>query len=141
MISVSAFSQTDSLVVKKDKSSIVQKKLDSKKIEKYKSDKNFRYEEDTVKTEPSFLERIFNWLLRQLSRFLEWVFGVKYAKGILATILSALPYVIVGVVLFILLKFFLKVNLNSIVETSKNNPVVSISDEEKLIKNKDILKL
>lgn len=141
MLSVSAFAQTDSLVVKNDKSSIVQKKLDSKKIENYKSDKDFRYDEDTVKAEPSFLEQVFNWFIRQLSRFLEWIFGVKYAKGILATIFSALPYIITGVVLFLLLKFFLKVNLNSIVETSKNNPIVSISEEEELIKNNNIQKL
>ena len=141
MLSVSAFAQADSLVVKNDKSSIVRKKFDSNNLEKYKQDRDFIYEEDTVKVEPSFLERVFYWFLRQISRFLEWVFGVKYAKGILATILTALPYVIAGIVLFLLLKFFLKVNLNSIVDTSKNKSVVSITEEEELIKNKDILKL
>ncbi len=141
MLSVSAFAQTDSLLVKNDKSSIVQKKFDSNNLEKYKQDQDFIYEEDLVKAEPSFLERVFNWFLRQLSRFLEWIFGVKYATDILAVILSSLPYIIAGIVLFLLLKFFLKVNLNSILETSKNNPIVSITEEEELIKNKDILKL
>jgi len=141
MLSVSAFAQTDSLLVKNDKSRIVQKKFDSNNLEKYKKDKDFIYDEDIVKAEPSFLERVFNWFLRQLSRFLEWIFGVKYAKGILATILSALPYVIAGIVLFLLLKFFLKVNSNSIIDTSKNKSIVSITEEEELIKNKDILKL
>lgn len=141
MLSVSAFAQTDSLLVKNDKSSIVKKKFDSNNLEKYKQDKDFIYVEDIVKAKPSFLERVFNWFIRQLSRFIEWIFGVKYAKGILATILSALPYVIAGIVLFLLLKFFLKVNSNSIVDTSRNNPIVSITEEEELIKNKDILKL
>lgn len=141
MLSVSAFAQTDSLQVKNDKSSIVQKKFDSNNLEKYKRDKDFNYQEDEVKADPSFLERLFNWLIRQLSRFLEWIFGVKYAKGILGTILSALPYIIAGIVLFLLLKFFLKINSNSIVTISNNKSIVSITEEEELIKTKDILKL
>ena len=84
---------------------------------------------------------MFNWLGRQLFRFLEWIFGVKYAKGLFASILSALPYIILGIVLFILLKLFLKVNLKSSSIISKNNPVVSITEEEELIKSKDISKL
>lgn len=142
LFSVGIFAQTDSLIVKNDRSSsIVKKKFDSKKLEEYKTDKDFNYEEENVNKEPTFLERVFNWLGRQLLRFLEWIFGVKYAKGLFASILSALPYIILGIVLFLLLKFFLKVNLKSSSLTSKNNPVVSITEEEELIKIKDISKL
>ncbi|AMC10394.1 hypothetical protein Lupro_03625 [Lutibacter profundi] len=142
LFSVGIFAQTDSLIVKNDRSSsIVKKKFDSKKLEEYKTDKDFNYEEENVNKEPTFLERVFNWLGRQLFRFLEWIFGVKYAKGLFASILSALPYIILGIVLFLLLKFFLKVNLKSSSLTSKNNPVVSITEEEELIKIKDISKL
>ncbi|MFK5957760.1 MAG: DUF4129 domain-containing protein [Lutibacter sp.] len=140
MMSVSAFAQTDSLTVKNDKKSIVQKKFESNTFEKYKTDKNFIYDEGVTK-EPSFFERVFNWFGRQLLRVLELIFGVKYAKGVFGTILSALPYIIAGVVLVFLLKFFLKVNLNSIVLTLKNKAIVSITEEEELVKNKDILKL
>ncbi|WP_457610244.1 DUF4129 domain-containing protein [Lutibacter sp.] len=139
--SVGLFAQTDSLIVKNDRSSIVKKKFDTKNLKKYKTDKDFNYEEENVNKEPTFIERVFNWLGRQFLRFLEWVFGIKYAKGLFASILSALPYVILGVVLFLLLKFFLKVNLKSSSITSKNNPTVSITEEEELIKNKDISKL
>jgi len=141
LMSVSVFAQVDSLTVKSDKSSIVKKKFESNTFDKYKTDKDFNYQEENVTKEPSLFERVFNWVGRQLLRMLEWIFGVKYAKGILGTILTALPYVIAGLVLFLLLKFFLKVNSNSIVSTSKNKAVVSITEEEELIKNKDILKL
>lgn len=141
MLSVSAFAQTDSLTIKNDKSSIVQKKFNQQNLEKYKADTDFLYEEETAIKEPTFLERVFNWLGRKFLQFLEWIFGVKYAKGLFGTILSALPYVIAGIVLFLLFKFFLKINTNSILTTSKNKPIVSITEEEELIKNKDILKL
>ncbi|WP_456423566.1 DUF4129 domain-containing protein [Lutibacter sp.] len=142
LFSVGVFAQTDSLIVKNDRSSgVVKKKFDTKNLEKYKTNKDFNYEEENVNKEPTFIERVFNWFGRQLLRFLEWVFGVKYAKGLFASILTALPYVILGVVLFLLLKFFLKVNLKSSSITSKNNPIVSITEEEELIKSKDISKL
>lgn len=141
IFSVGIFAQTDSLIVKNDRSSIVKKNFDTKNLEKYKTDKDFNYEEENVNKEPTFIERVFNWLGRQFLRFLEWIFGVKYAKGLFASILSALPYIILGVVLFLLLKFFLKVNLKSSSVISKNNPTVSITEEEELIKSKDISKL
>jgi hypothetical protein len=140
-ISLGAFSQTDSLAIKKDKSSIVQKKFDSKALEKYKSDKDFDYSEAKVTREPTLIERLFNWLGRQLLRFLEWIFGVKYAKGIFGTILQIIPYILVGILIFLLIMFFLKVNSNAIVSKASNTPTVAITEDEALIKHKDLLKL
>ncbi|SNR31393.1 DUF4129 domain-containing protein [Lutibacter flavus] len=141
IISFGAFSQKDSTTVKSDKSIIVPKKFDKNNLDKYKSDKDFIYTVDKVKKDPTFLERLFNWLGRQFLRFLEWIFGVKYAKGIFGTILKTLPYLIVGILVFLLIKIFLKVKLNAIVSNGSNKAIVSITDEEALIKNKDLLKL
>jgi len=66
------------------------------------------------------------------------LFGVKYAKGILATILRVFPYLIAGIVLFLLIKFFLKVNSNAIISNTSNKAVVSITEDEALIKNKNL---
>jgi len=141
MVSTSAFCQVGSLVIKNDKKTIVQKKFNSSNLEKYKNDKDFNYQEDVVNEDPSIFEKIFSWFGRQLLRFLEWLFGVEYAKGIFASILSAIPYLIAAIVLFLILKFFLKVNSKSIVNSAKNEAIVSFSEEEEVLKNKDILKL
>ena len=139
--SVGVYSQSDSLSVKVDRSNIVQKKFDAKALKKYKSDKDFDYSENKIVKEPTLIERLFNWLSRQLLRFLEWIFGVKYAKGILGNILRIIPYVLVGVLMFLLIKFFLKVNSNSIVSSASNKPVVAITEDEELIRHKNLLKL
>jgi hypothetical protein len=141
MISISAFCQMDSLAVKNDKNTIIQKKFNSTNLEKYKNDKNFNYIEDVAKEDPSIFEQIYSWFVRQLLRFLEWLFGVDYAQGIFASVLSAIPYVIAAIVLFLILKFFLKVNSKSIVNTVKNKTIVSFSEEGEVLKSKDILKL
>ncbi len=140
-LSVGLYAQSDTLVVKKDNSILVQKKYSKETIKAYKADKDFQYEESLIEHNPSFIERFFNWLGRQFVRFVEWLFGVKYAKGILATLLKSIPYLIAALVLFLLFKFFRKVNSNSIVSTGANQAIVSYTDEEDLIKNKDLGKL
>lgn len=141
MFSTSVFCQVDSLIVKNDKTIIVQKEFSSTNFSKYKNDKDFNYSEDLAKDEVSIFEQIFTWFGRQLLRFLEWLFGVEYANGIFASVLSAIPYLIAGIVLFLILKFFLKVNSKSIVNSVKNEAIVSFSEEEEVLKNGDILKL
>lgn len=141
LISLSIFAQSDSLTVQKDQELITQKKFDKNNLEKYKADKDFDYSETVEVKEPTLLDRILNWIGRQIMRFLEWIFGVKSAQGIFKTILLVLPYIVAGIVLFLLLKFFLKVNSNSIISANNNKSVVSITEEEELIKNKDLAKL
>lgn len=128
--------QQDSLKVQYDNSVVEQKKIDTKSLEKYKSDKEFNY--DVKKREPSFLERVWNWTKRMLLKVLSWLFGVGAATGILAVIVNILPYLIAAIVLFLLIKFFLKVNMNSLISGKTDKAVVNLSKEEELIKNEDL---
>ncbi|WP_372745882.1 DUF4129 domain-containing protein [Lutibacter sp.] len=141
VISLSCFAQSDSLTVQKDQEIITQKKFNKSNIDKYKADKDFDYTEIVEVKEPTILDRILNWIGRQIMRFLEWIFGVESAKGIFKTILQILPYIVAGLVLFLLLKFFLKVNSNALVSNANNKSAVTITEEEELIKNKDLSKL
>ena len=128
--------QQDSLKVQYDNSVVEQKKIDTKSLEKYKSDKEFNY--DVKKREPSFLERVWNWTKRMLLKVLSWLFGVGAATGILAIIINILPYLIAAIVLFLLIKFFLKVNMNNLISGKTDKAVVNLSKEEELIKNEDL---
>lgn len=139
--SMQLVAQSNSSKLKSDKSAVEQKKFDKKALDNYKSKKEFNYNEQKKQTEPTFLERALNWLGRKFFRLLEWVFGVKYAQGIFSFILKALPYLILIAVLLLMLKFFLKVNSKNIIETNNNKPIVSITEEEELIRNEDLPKL
>ena len=138
---IAGFAQQDTLKVTQkkvsyDTSEIEQKKFDSEKLETYKKDDDFNYE--IKKYEPSFLERIWNWLKRVLKKVLSWMFGVEKAVGILAFILKILPYIVAAIVLFLLIKFFLKVTINSIISGRVDRAVVRLTEEEELIKNQDL---
>ena len=135
LFSFVVFSQEKQIVIQNDTTSIVPKKINSQDLNAYKVDKNFDYEESIAKEEPTFLERFFNWMGRQFLRFLEWIFGVKYAKGIFANILMALPYLVAAIVLFLIIKFFIKVNIKWVISNAQNKNIVHLSEDENLLKN------
>jgi hypothetical protein len=136
LFALTAFSQQKDGIIKIDTTKIIQKKFDAKSLEKYKSKKEFNYKE--AKKELTFIDKVLNWLWRQILRFFEWIFGVKYAKGILAKILMVLPYVIGGIVLFLLIKFFVKTKIKSAVSFSKNPSIINFSKDEELLQKADL---
>ena len=133
---VGVLAQQDSLKVKYDTSEIELRKFDTDNLEKYKNDKDFNYE--VAKRKVTLLERIWDWIQRVLLKILSWLFGVGKAVGILAMIVKVLPYLIAGIVLYLLLKFFLKVDINTLISGKTSKAIVNLSDEEELIKNEDL---
>lgn len=132
-------SQQDSLKVKHDSKVIKQKKFDTNQIEKYRADKDFDYTEK--KQEQGFFAKVWNWFKRILQRFFEWLFGVERATGALEAFLSILPYLILAVVLYFLLRFFLKVDSNTLLMKGAERATINLTEEEELIKNENIQQL
>lgn len=128
--------QQDSTKVRLDSRPIELKRFDLDNLEEYKADKDFYYE--VVKREPSMLEQGLQWLYRVFLNFLEWVFGNEAATGIMALVVRILPYAIAALVLFLLVKFFLKVNTNSIISGKTNTSTVRLTEDEELIKSEDL---
>lgn len=133
---LSSYAQKDSLKVKFDNKTIELKKFDSDNLGEYKADRDFNY--NVEKHEPSMLEKGFNWLYRVFTNLLGWIFGNDVAKGIMAVIVRVLPYAIAALVLFLLIKFFLKVNTNSIISGKTNTSTVRFTEDEELIKSEDL---
>ena len=132
--------QNDTLTVRLDTASIVQKTINQCDLEAFRNNPDFDYE--VVKnTAPDWWIAFKNWMSNVLIRFFEWLFGVEKAVGALNTFLKILPYLLLAVLIFILIKFFLNVNARSISHNRKNQPLVTLSEEEHIIKNEDIQKL
>ncbi len=137
LFSVCVYSQSDEKLVQYDDSFIEQKKFDVKKIEAYKQQEDFIYVVE--KREPTFIEKAWNWFKRTIKRVLSFFFDdITPAVGFLAWLLRVLPYIIAGLVLFFLIKFFLKVNTRNVLEGKTNKSIVNLSDEEELIRDKDL---
>jgi len=105
-------------------------------LEKYLEDDAFNYE---VKTnEDSLYAKLKLWFYNLLNKLSVWLFGVGVAGGILATILSTIPFVLLAILIFLLIRFFLKVNSKNIIYGEQNKPIIAFTDEEQIIKNEDI---
>lgn len=138
--SITVFSQEGKRAVQYDDMIIEQKKFDAQKIEEYKQKDEFIY--IVEKREPTILEKIWDWLKRTIIKILSYIFDdITPAVGFLRVVLKILPYVIAGLVLFFIIKFFLKVNARNIIDGKKTKPIVHLSEEEVLIKDKDLPKL
>lgn len=131
------YSQSEENLVQYDDEFIEQKKFDAKKIEVYKQQEDFIYVVE--KREPTIIEKAWNWFKRTIKRILSYFFDdITPAVGFLGWLLRVLPYAIAGLVLFFLIKFFLKVNARNIIEGKTAKSIVNLSDEEELIRDKDL---
>ncbi|MBS9463736.1 DUF4129 domain-containing protein [Flagellimonas sp. 389] len=134
----SSFSQNDS-IIKYDSSEITTFEISEEDLRTHQEDESFDYE--VVKVEKTWWDDIKNWLYSVLRRFFEWLFGVDEAVGYLAYFLKALPYLLLAVLLFLIMRFFIKANTRSLIYSQQNPNLVNLSEEERIIKTQDIQKL
>ncbi len=134
------FSQTTEKKVPFDESFIELKKFDAKKIAVYKQQDEFIYVVE--KREPTILEKAWNWFKRTIKKILSYIFDdIKPAVGFLWSLFRILPYIIAVLVLYFIIKFFLKVNARNIIAGKTAKSIVNLSDEEELIRDRDLPKL
>lgn len=135
MMVPSVFAQRE-VPVLYDSDSIEIKHIDARYIDEYRKDAAFNY--DIVRTERTWWDDFKSWLGNLLLRFFEWLFGIEKAQGFLATFFRIIPYVLLGVLIYLLTKFFLKVRTSSSADRNSKEASVSLSEEEHLIKNEDL---
>lgn len=138
-----AVAQKDSLMVHLDDSPVDVKRISQEDLSKYNEDSDFNYietpEGDNAIAE--FFQSVSSFFIDILRAILEAIFGVGHATGILNFILTAFPYLAFATLVFLFLKFFLKVKSKNIVYGQANPPTVKFSDDEHIIKNEDIQSL
>jgi len=130
------YSQQDSLRVVYDDTKLETQEISKEDLKKYQEDNAFNYSE-TVEKE-SILHKIVRWFRNIVTKIFEWLFGVGNASGVLKFILQVLPYLILAFLVFLLIKFFLKVNSRNIISGKQNPAIVQFTEEEQIIKNEDI---
>jgi len=123
-----------------DSTVVVQKQFDNENLESYRNDADFNYE--ILDDGPSLYEQITDWFNRVFRKILSWFFDdVEVPFGFLASFLVILPYIILGIVLYLIVSFFLKVNARNMLSGKRNKEIVHIKDEEELLSSKDLPRL
>lgn len=123
--------------LKRDSLTIEVKHFNAKHLRDYKKQSDFNYQ--VSENKPSILEQIYSWLIKMAQQFLIWLFGVEKATGILRKLFIIFPYFILGLCLFVITKFFIKINANQLIKgniSSARN--VQVFDDELLLKSEDL---
>ncbi|MGR7811851.1 DUF4129 domain-containing protein [Lacinutrix undariae] len=136
LLSSLSFAQQDSLTVKYDDTPLHVQQITEDDLESYKNDEAFNYNEDVA--DNTIIDNIKRWLRNVIQRVLEALFGVGNVGGILYFIFNIVPYIILAILLFFLVKFFLKVNSRSIISGKQKSATVKFTEDEHIIKNEDI---
>jgi len=131
--------QQDSVLIKYDKDPIKVKQLSDDDLQVYRDNPDFNYE--IIKAERTWWDDFKSWLGNLFLQFFEWLFGGEKAVGYFAVFLRIIPYILLGVLVFILIKFFLNVNANRLQQAKNDKAYVSLSEEEHIIKNENIQEL
>lgn len=134
-----AYAQQDSLAVTFDKAPLNIREISDDALRKYRDDPDFNYE--VVTSDPTWWDDLKTWAANALLRLFEVIFGVERATGFLATFLKIVPYLLLALLVFLLIKFFLRINANNLRQARKSGNSVMLSEEEHIIKNEDIQKL
>ncbi len=140
IFSFGSFAQQDFEGIQIDSTQVSSNEFDEQSIEKYRNSDDFNY--NVQKKEENILDRFWNWLGRLVKKGLSWVFDdISPALGLIKDFLSILPYILLAVLLYFILKFFLKIDTNSLKNKNAKIAAINITDEEELIKNSDLQEL
>jgi len=139
LCAISIMAQQDSTIATYDSAPLDVKQIDTEDIQKYQADEAFNYE--IIKGDLTWWDNFKTWLGNLLLRMFEGIFGVEKAIGFLSVFLRIVPYILLGLLIYLLIKFFLNVNASSLQQAQKNMNLVSLSEEENIIKNENIQEL
>jgi len=131
--------QDSTATVKYDTAPLKVRKITEDDLQSYRDNPDFDYE--VIKQDQTWWDDFKTWLGNLLIQFFEWLFGVEKAAGFLQVFFMIIPYILLVVLIFILIKFFLNVNANALKQAKKNEALVALSEEEHIIKNEDIQQL
>ncbi len=113
--------------------------FNQEKIRNYKSEKAFDYSEKPV--EENWWTQFKNWIWGLWLKFWHWLVGDFEAGGFISFLVHVLPYLFIFGILAFVIWLLYKLNPGATFFKSKEKPGVFFSEEEEIIKSKNIKKL
>ena len=128
----------DSSEVKKAEEATPPQPLDfnKEKIASFKKDPDFNYTEKIE--QENWWTTFKRYLSLQWQRLMEWIFGDFDAPLALKYFLKALPYLLLGLLLYFIVYLFLKLNPAAPNFNTGKKPDLLLDEDEKIIRFKDI---
>lgn len=113
--------------------------IDEELMQEIKEKNEFNYEQYV--SEESWWENFTIWLSKKWNQLLETIFGDIQPDSFVYFLTQILPYIIVGGVLIFIIWLFIKLNPGQNVLAKAESNQIFFSNEEELIKTKDLVQL
>ena len=127
------------VVVYDDDSQVEPLDLDESKIDEFKNDDEFNYQE--IEAVDTVWNKFLRWLGEMWDSFWRWLLGDYEPGGFIAFIIQLLPYLIVAGIVFFVIWLFYKLNPGARFLKSKEKPEVFFTEEEEIIRSRNIQEL
>ncbi len=108
------------------------------KLDDYREDSEFNYTQETT---DNWWAKFKRWLNLQWRKFWNWLLGDYEASGFWAWLIRSLPYLIIAGIIAFIVWLFIKLNPGNRLLKSKEKPEVFFTEEEEIIRSRDIKKL
>lgn len=118
-------------------STVAQKlSFDEASIEKYKKDSDYDY--SVYQVSESSWDQFKIWIGRHYNRLMRWLFGDYEASSVLAFLIKIFPYLIVVGIFILFIYLFVKYNWRKRIFNEPDASSLLFSEEEDIIRRKDI---
>lgn len=136
--------QTDTLIQSAevhfdDKSGLEPVQLNKEQLEQYKNDKAFDYSQENDKQ--NWWQAFKRWIHYRWTSFWEGIFGNIHPGSWLSVVVEVLKYVILAGIIVFFIGLFIRLNPGKALVTPTEKPAVFLSEEERIIREKDIPQL
>lgn len=131
---------TTEKVLKYDQSEDLEIPLfDEETLNNFKEDRSFNYSEKYE--EENWWQKFKSWIWELWLKFWHWLVGDYQANGFVAFLVHTLPYLIIAGIVFFIGWLFYKLNPGVSLFGSKDKPELFFSEEEEIIRSKNISEL
>lgn len=113
--------------------------LSTNLLENFRNDNKFNYDE--IEETSNWWTDFKNWLSRIWYEFWDWLVGDYDPNGFLGFIIGVLPYLIIAGVIIFMIWLFYRLNPGAKLLKSPEDPQLFFTEEEEIIKSKNIQSL
>lgn len=110
--------------------------IDMDKLQEFKQNEDYQYKPKDIKK--NFLEKIADWLSAKWDELMEWIFGEKKGSQFLSFMIKYLPYLLLAIGVFIIIRLLYKYDVFKRRAAAQNQPDIQLADDEKIVKSSNI---
>ena len=113
--------------------------IDTDKLRSIQQDEDYQYRPQDIKK--NFLEKIADWASAKWNELMKWIFGEKQGSQFLSFIIKYLPYLLLAIGIFIIIRLLYRYDVFKRRAAQQNPPEIQLADDEKIVKSSNITEL